>query len=208
MPQYSVVGVVGSTASEPISSGALARHFSVHVLPASVLRQTPPPAAPIHTRSALVGSTATDVDRPPMLDGPARTQPLASVARAILRDARRRSATRAARDASRIGQVTRLLNHAARFLCFETRGAGLPDLRFLAAIATRGGGGTSAGWRRLNLAEARRFERDDRFRAMSDLRCVARPSVPLAPYDSVPGAASLDKGQKLVSRPPWISSCC
>ena len=172
-------------ASEPISSGPLARHLSAHVLPASVLRHTPPPAAPIHTRSALVGSTITDVARPPMLDGPAWTQSLTSVPGANVRDARRRSATRAARDASRIGHVTRLLNHAARFLCFETRGAGLPDLRFLAAISTRGAGGTSAGFRRLDRARAPRCDRDGFFRAMSDLRSAARPSVSRAPYDSV-----------------------
>ena len=113
------------------------------------LRHTPPPAAPIQTRSALRRiarrrrRSAADVGRTgqgPVADE-RRRGPTCAQRAAVRRHA-------LARDASRIGHETRLRNHAARFLCFETRGAGLPALRFLAVISTARSRRDVCGFRR------------------------------------------------------------
>jgi hypothetical protein len=76
-----------------------------------------------------------------MFDGPASTQSLVSGARGNVRETRRRSAARVACGASRIGHVTRLLNQAARFLCFVTRGSRRRrHVRTLATAGTAGRG--------------------------------------------------------------------
>src|SRR6266480_199444 len=103
-------------ASAPISSGVRARHLNFHVLPASVLAQTPPPAAPIQMWSAFAGSQTSVVQRPPILVGPASCHLAATFAAGNVRSARRRSKASFAVGASRNGQLTRARNQAARAL--------------------------------------------------------------------------------------------
>ena len=84
-----------------------------------VLAQTPPPAAPIHTRSGLAGSQTSAVQRPPILVGPASCHAVANAGAAwgIAFCTRLRSAWSFASGASRNGQVTRAPNQATRLLC-------------------------------------------------------------------------------------------
>src|SRR6187402_3353585 len=60
-------------ARAPIWRGPLARHLNIQLRPASVLAQTPPPAAPIHTRIGRIAdqrrATATDIGRTGKLPG-------------------------------------------------------------------------------------------------------------------------------------------
>src|SRR2546421_12101245 len=60
----------GVIARAPIDGVTVAGHARANVRPASVLRHTPPVAAPAYTVSGRTGSTTRSVTRPPTLAGP------------------------------------------------------------------------------------------------------------------------------------------
>src|SRR5947208_1063308 len=60
----------GVIARAPIDGVTVAGHARANVRPASVLRHTPPVAAPAYTVSGRAGSTTRSVTRPPTLAGP------------------------------------------------------------------------------------------------------------------------------------------
>src|SRR5437763_9521294 len=68
VPAYRVP--LGVIARAPIDGVTVVGHALLKVRPASVLRHTPPVAAPAYTVSGRTGSTTRSVTRPPMLAGP------------------------------------------------------------------------------------------------------------------------------------------
>src|SRR6266542_6098343 len=114
-------------ASEPMLSVGCACQSEVHVLHASELFHTPPPADPAQITSALAGSHTTAVMRPPTLVGPTSCHSAAPGRGASVAAARARSATRRFAGASRNGHAARIANHALRALCVESRTATASD---------------------------------------------------------------------------------
>src|SRR5687767_851526 len=124
-------GSLGSMASEPICSGAVAGQHRRQLPPESSLVHTPPPAAPSHTVLGSSGWHTSEVQRPPMLVGPAKVQRCAPGKAASLLAVLRRSSSSTFMLGSRSGHDTRARNQAARPLWCDSRVAGRPLLACL-----------------------------------------------------------------------------